>query len=191
MISEFRCKEIFLSLRYHFTTPNYDYFKFKGRLKSQPSKASTHFKKISNKFNNSDAVEEFFVMSMTDYIQSEMRIPTFIGEYLNFDLGHWKYRRQNLSRNIKNYFIDKNNLKSFIVPKDGTIKVLDDYISSAINIEIVVAVMDAYPSVVPLWERAMSGDPLRSTAIKILKKFIPFYKKYFNREKVVDEFVKM
>ncbi|QIG65750.1 helicase assembly protein [Ochrobactrum phage vB_OspM_OC] len=86
MITESRVKELFLASAIHYERENYDFFKYKGRLKTASKlKENTtewgRFKKLANRFVTEENATQFFMINHFDFFLKESKFSKYIGDF--------------------------------------------------------------------------------------------------------------
>lgn len=188
MISEFRCKEIFVAIRTHFTTEKYNYYKFGGRLKTQPKDVEFIFKKIANKYDSTLSLEEFLISAFSLHFQKTLNVPSFAGDIFQSEyfknVNVWKGYQFKLIQMLKRYIPDKEELIKIVKRGNSLPLIVEDYQFSKIPIEILISVVISYPSIIKKWP----NDPVLNEILQFANRYSTFFKKYYNVEKVVEYF---
>lgn len=142
----------YLSLKSHFTQKKYDYFKYRGKVKSSHDtfmsrKDKYQFEKISKKYDEDDIVKLF----VSNFIKGKKWIGEFIDETSIENLLEFKKRQESFSYHFKEELSDKN-LNTIFRRQKG----------------------EQYPEIVTLY---MSGDISLET-LCVLNKFVYFKDKF-------------
>ena len=145
-MSAYNVYETYLALRQHFTNPNYDYFRYSGKVRTNIESFNKRrdryfFEKLSRKKTESEVINYF----VSNFIQSSDPSKMWVGElktngdenYLN-----WKTRTQSLSYRFKqelNSLTEKVHLYEALFSENGSHpRIIKQYLGGKVSIETLV-----------------------------------------------------
>ncbi len=174
MISSERTAEIFQAMLLHYHSGSYDYFKYNGRLKTQPKNVALPFKKIAERLVTPDRVESFFASNISDMYTSHAGIQSNISLYTGRDchecLKQWELFSDNFNRNFVSYVKNKTRLKALLEPSLNNLPpIVFDTIERKIPIDIISNLLYSFKSLEDKWS---SNDPLINDLIRFSKQHI-------------------
>jgi hypothetical protein len=189
MLTPYDVYEKYLAIRMHFIEPNYDFFKYSGKVRTSKDsfnkrKDRYFFEKLSRKKNEKEVIE-FFV---SNFIESSNPSKMWVGElkergeenYIN-----WKGRIQSLSyrfnQDLKK-LTENHHLFEVLFSENGSHpKIIKQYLGGKVSIETVV-ILDGVTSFI---SKLNSDDPVLSIIINRVKKYKPFLS--YDKEKFVND----
>jgi hypothetical protein len=177
-MSAYNVYETYLALRQHFTNPNYDYFRYSGKVRTNIDSFNKRrdryfFEKLSRKKTEPEIINYF----VSNFIQSSDPSKMWVGElktngdenYLN-----WKTRTQSLSYRFKqelNILTEKIHLYEALFSETGSHPVIiKQYLGGKISIETLV-ILDDLTSFI---KKLNVDDVVISLVIHKVKKYRPF-----------------
>ena len=181
---------LYLSLKNHFGSEKYDFFKYGGKSNVREDTFETRrdkyfFMKLAKK-------QEPFEYMLANFVKRGKK--TWIGDILDSSgeetyLG-WKKRKESLTYSFKSELSKlKDELDDNLIVEDGNKPyLLRLYLLGDFSIES-LCVLNACLNFVPYWDKEISEyDPMWQETKLLIKKYTPFLT--FDREsmkKVVDE----
>lgn len=177
-MSAYNVYETYLALRQHFTNPNYDYFRYSGKVRTNIDSFNKRrdryfFEKLSRKKTESEVINYF----VSNFIQSSDPSKMWVGElktngdenYLN-----WKTRTQSLSYRFKqelNILTEKIHLYEALFSENGSHpRIIKQYLGGKVSIETLV-ILDDLTSFI---KKLNTDDVVVSLVIHKVKKYRPF-----------------
>ena len=188
-MSAYNVYETYLALRQHFTNPNYDYFRYSGKVRTNIDSFNKRrdryfFEKLSRKKTEAEVINYF----VSNFIQSSDPSKMWVGElktngdenYLN-----WKTRTQSLSYRFKqelNILTEKIHLYEALFSENGSHpRIIKQYLGGKVSIETLVILDD----LTSFMKKLNVNDVVISLVIHKVKKYRPFLsydKEIFIRE---------
>lgn len=175
----FAAYALFNSIKLHFTTKSYDYFKYNGKTSVTKdtfvkNKGKYQFYKLSRKYSL-DELKDYYV---SNFIKNNV---SWVGELLGPDgeeiYSKWQKRTQSLTyifENDMNKILDSNNPEELLRVKDGQYPLLYDMLSHEdINIESFVILNDIL-NFFPMWKKKIQDDIIWPTFCLKCEKYAPF-----------------
>jgi hypothetical protein len=177
-MSAYNVYETYLALRQHFTNPNYNYFRYSGKVRTNIESFNKRrdryfFEKLSRKKTESEIINYF----VSNFIQSSDPSKMWVGElktngdenYLN-----WKTRTQSLSYRFKqelNSLTEKAHLYEALFSETGSHPVIiKQYLGGKISIETLVILDD----LTSFMRKLNVDDVVVSLVSHKVKKYRPF-----------------
>jgi hypothetical protein len=188
-MSAYNVYETYLALRQHFTNPNYNYFRYSGKVRTNIESFNKRrdryfFEKLSRKKTESEIINYF----VSNFIQSSDPSKMWVGElktngdenYLN-----WKTRTQSLSYRFKqelNSLTEKVHLYEALFSETGSHPVIiKQYLGGKISIETLVILDD----LTSFMRKLNVDDVVVSLVSHKVKKYRPFLS--YDREIFIQE----
>ena len=177
-MSAYNVYETYLALRQHFTNPNYDYFRYSGKVRTNIDSFNKRrdryfFEKLSRKKTEAEVINYF----VSNFIQSSDPSKMWVGElktngdenYLN-----WKTRTQSLSYRFKqelNILTEKIHLYEALFSENGSHpRIIKQYLGGKVSIETLVILDD----LTSFMKKLNVNDVVISLVIHKVKKYRPF-----------------
>lgn len=177
-MSAYNVYETYLALRQHFTNPNYDYFRYSGKVKTNIDSFNKRrdryfFEKLSRKKTEPEIINYF----VSNFIQSSDPSKMWVGElktngdenYLN-----WKTRTQSLSYRFKqelNILTEKHHLYEALFSENGShSRIIKQYLGRKVSIETLVILDD----LTSFMKKLNANDVVVSLVIHKVRKYRPF-----------------
>lgn len=188
-MSAYNVYETYLALRQHFTNPNYDYFRYSGKVRTNIESFNKRrdryfFEKLSRKKTESEIINYF----VSNFIQSSDPSKMWVGElktngdenYLN-----WKTRTQSLSYRFKqelNILTEKHHLyEALFSESESHPRIIKQYLGGKISIETLVILDD----LTSFMGKLNVDDVVISLVIHKVKKYRPFLS--YDKEVFIQE----
>jgi hypothetical protein len=179
-LNEFETYCLFVSLRQHFTKETYDYFKYKGKVKTSLNSFTSRrdrfmFQKLS-KLHNAETLCDFIVANIVCG-------KTWIGDFLD-DEAEDNYKKflkinQALSyhfqNELDNIFSEYAPKHSFKVQKNSYPPILMMYMSGRVSIQTMI-VLDNFIRYTSRWNQTYHDDPIWVKHHLLFMKYAPFLK---------------
>jgi len=175
----FAAYALFNSIKLHFTTKSYDYFKYNGKTSVTKdtfvkNKGKYQFYKLSRKYSL-DELKDYYV---SNFIKNNV---SWVGELMGPDgeeiYSKWQKRTQSLTyvfENDMNKILDSNNPEELLRVKDGQYPLLYDMLSHEdITIESFVILNDIL-NFFPMWKRKIQDDIIWPTFCLKCEKYTSF-----------------
>lgn len=179
----------YLALKRHFTSDNYDYHKYNGKIKSSVEtfhkrKDRLFFEKLSRQKKDEEIVD-FFVSNFTSSTDPSS---LWIGDIIkngNDTYLEWQKRNQSLSyffeQDLKNVFEGNNFLDYLKVENSKHPKLVKEYLSGNLLLETIV-ILDQMINYRTKFDGKLS-DPVWGLVSNKIKKYSPFLKIDLNKYK--------
>jgi hypothetical protein len=188
-MSAYNVYETYLALRQHFTNPNYDYFRYSGKVRTNIESFNKRrdryfFEKLSRKKTESEIINYF----VSNFIQSSDPSKMWVGElktngdenYLN-----WKTRTQSLSYRFKqelNILTEKIHLYEALFSENGSHpRIIKQYLGGKVSIETLVILDD----LTSFMKKLNVDDVVISLVTHKVKKYRPFLS--YDKEVFIQE----
>jgi hypothetical protein len=188
-MSAYNVYETYLALRQHFTNPNYDYFRYSGKVRTNIDSFNKRrdryfFEKLSRKKTESEIINYF----VSNFIQSSDPSKMWVGElktngdenYLN-----WKTRTQSLSYRFKqelNILTEKIHLYEALFSENGSHpRIIKQYLGGKVSIETLVILDD----LTSFMKKLNVDDVVISLVTHKVKKYRPFLS--YDKEVFIQE----
>lgn len=177
----FEVYQMYLAIRSHFTQPDYDFFKFRGKTKASLAsfdkrKDSYFFKKLATKLQDKDEVLYFLV---SNFISDNKG---YIRSFTHKTYQTWKTRQESFTYKFKQdidvllnnieapYDVNFDNI--FFVERGRHPILLRKYYSQEISLETMV-VLESCLGYVNSFDNHLV-DPVWSETKNIIVKYLPF-----------------
>lgn len=188
-MSAYNVYKTYLALRQHFTNPNYDYFRYSGKVRTNIDSFNKRrdryfFEKLSRKKTQPEIINYF----VSNFIQSSDPSKMWVGElktngdenYLN-----WKTRTQSLSYRFKqelNSLTEKVHLYEALFSETSSHPVIiKQYLGGKISIETLVILDD----LTSFMKKLNVDDVVVSLVSHKVKKYRPFLS--YDKEVFIQE----
>jgi hypothetical protein len=184
MMSAFDCYKEYLALKNHFSSPNYDYFKYNGKLKANSSSFDTRKDKLFfQKLAKHPDVHNFLVANLSKNEKAWIKELAY-SEEAEKTYKDWLKRNQSLTYVIKNEIkqLDSPFDSNFIVSKDKPHpQLLRLYLGGYVSLETLCVLLDITKAK-KHWDSKMEYDPIYQEIKLKIEKYTPFVK--YEKEKV-------
>ena len=183
-MTSFEAYKLYLAIKLHFTTDNYDYFKYNAKVNSSLNSFLKRndrffFHKLATKYNNDELIYYF----VSNFASGSKK---WIGDLVrtNGELVYREWKKYNESFtynfrsdcNIINSNLDRNNISfnaMFNVSNGQHPKLLRLYLSKKLGAETMVA-FDKILSFIKNWDKEIKETIVWPDISKKLKKYKPF-----------------
>lgn len=176
----FQCYCIFTSLKLHFTSKQYDFFKYGGKTKLKQSnydirKDKFFFDKLSKRYSIKEDLIEFLVSNFL------IKDSIWVGNLLDAEADAANLKRkktiQSLSYIFKSdcekIFSDVENPNTVLTVNDGYPSLLTNWIYDEISLET-LCVLNKILGFLPMWESKITDDIVWPTYMMKIEKYSPF-----------------
>jgi hypothetical protein len=173
MISSERTAEIFRAMLLHYDTNNtYDYFKYNGRLKTQPKDVPRQFHRIAERLDTPANVENFFAANISDMYTSHAGLQSNINLYTSKDcyecVKHWETFNESFNKSFTHYVKSKTRLKFLIEPALNDLPpIVFDTIQRKIPVDIISNLLYNFKTLEDKWK---TNDPLIQDLLSFSKR---------------------
>ena len=184
MMSAFECYKEYLALKNHFSSPNYDYFRYNGKLKVNSTSFDQRKDKLFfQKLAKHPDVHNFLVANLSKNDKA------WIKELAYSDDAERVYKDW-LKRNQSLTYVVKNDLSQLDSPFDGNFivskmqshpRLLQLYLGGHVTLETVCILLDITKAK-KHWDSKMEFDPIYDEVRKKIEKYTPFIK--YDKEKM-------
>lgn len=162
-MTPFEAYTIFHSLKLHFTTDSYDYFKYGGRINVSPAlfetkKEKPFFIRLAKKYPNKEIFEDFCLANL-------LRNPKIWVDYLTTEDADYTYKMwlkniQSLIYNFKNDLDLLEDLVAQLKVKDGKFPYIFEHVSQGtIHLETIL-ILDVIQALFPSWDKKLKDDDI-------------------------------
>ena len=183
-MSAFDCYKEYLALKNHFSSPNYDYFKYNGKLKANSSSFDTRKDKLFfQKLAKHPDVHNFLVANLSRNEKAWIKELAY-SEEAEKTYKDWLKRNQSLTYVIKNEIkqLDSPFDLNFIVSKNKPHPpLLKLYLGGYVSLETLCVLLDITKAK-KHWDSKMEYDPIYQEIKLKIEKYTPFVK--YEKEKV-------
>lgn len=192
MISQFKdhhgysAYALYNSLKLHFSSDSYDYFKYHGKTNVSESsfikrRDKYSFYKLSRKYN----LEELKNYYVANFLEGDIRwVGSISGAEGQETYNKWQKRIQSLTYQFEQdiiYLFDKYEPKDLIsVVDDHYPRLLEEMMQKSIMIETVV-ILNELMGFFPMWEKKIKDDIIWPNWKMKLEKYTPFV--YYDKAK--------
>lgn len=187
-MNAYECYVLYVALKNHFKQKSYDFFKYNGKIRSNPQSFSTRGDKVFfEKLAKHENPRDFLVSNLIENEKIWIRDIAYSEEAEN-TYKNWQKRLQSLSYHIKS---DLSNLKdnfndNFIVEEYDHPHLLKLYLRKDISLETLVILTDL-TGCVKSWDKKMVDDPVWDKVRMKIMKYRPFIK--YDMEKIKETIV--
>lgn len=183
-MTAFDCYKEYLALKNHFSSPNYDYFKYNGKLKANSSSFDTRKDKLFfQKLAKHPDVHNFLVANLSKNEKAWIKELAY-SEEAEKTYKEWLKRNQSLTYVIKNEIkqLDPNFDANFIIAKGSAHpNLLKMYLGGFVSLETMCILLDITKAK-KHWDSKMEYDPVYQEIKLKIEKYTPFVK--YDKEKV-------
>ena len=192
MMSAFEAYKEYLALKNHFSKPDYDYFKYNGKIKVNPTTFNTRNDKIFfQKLAKHPDVHNFLVANLSVNDKAWIKELAY-SEQAESTYKNWLKKQQSLSYVIKNELnqLSTNFNDNFLIDKISPHPLLlRRYLGGQVSLETMCILLELSKAK-RYWDKKMEYDPIYEEVKKKIEKYTPFIK--YDKEKmkklVIDYF---
>ena len=178
-VTPFETYQTYLSIKNHFSSPRYDYFKYGGRSRSKITafnkrKDKYWFEKTSRKYPDNQIVD--FLVS--NFVTANNPSSLWIGEIINSGertYSEWSRKQQSLSYIFKEQItrlFEEYGLDDLFDCSNGHPPILKEYLGEHIDLETVVILEKVFKFRSRFHKKL--DDPVWETVSMKIKKYDPF-----------------
>ena len=175
-MSAFDVYSVYLSVKAHFTTDKYDYFRYGGKTRTSEDKFNKRndryfFEKLGSKYTKKE-IEEYFISNFL--VNSNFYI-----KYMNEDNWvEWNRRRQSMTylftQDLESILLRCDTLNDALQCKSGQHPpILKMYLGEKIMIETLI-LLNRITKFVDRYDHLMPNDIIWKNVSKNIKKYDPF-----------------
>lgn len=183
-MSAFECYKEYLAIKQHFTKPNYDYFKYNGKVKVNVDSFNGRKDKLFfQKLAKHPDVHNFLVANLSENEKLWIKDLAY-SEDAEKRYKEWLKRKQSLSYSFKN---DLNHLTTkfddnfVITSKDPHPYLLKLYLGKFVSLETVCILLDL-TGAKKHWDKKMQYDLVYDSVKIKIEKYTPFVQ--YDKEKI-------
>lgn len=177
-MSAFDCYKEYLALKNHFSSPNYDYFRYNGKLKVNSTSFDQRKDKLFfQKLAKHPDVHNFLVANLSKNDKAWIKELAY-SEDAERVYKDWLKRNQSLT------YVVKNDLSKLESPFDGNFlvsksqshpRLLQLYLGGHVTLETMCILLDITKAK-KHWDSKMEFDPIYDEVRKKIEKYTPFIK---------------
>jgi len=171
---------LFQSIKLHFTTDSYNFFRYNGKTNTTKDSFSVHkakysFYKLSRKYDITD-LRDFYV---ANFLESDIK---WIGELTGPDselvYKKWQKRNQSLTylfeQDIIRLLVEVESPNKLLTVEDGQYPILlKEMTHNDTNIET-VCILNDIMNFLPMWNKKISDDVVWPSLKRRIEKYTPF-----------------
>ena len=178
-VTPFETYQTYLSIKNHFSSPRYDYFKYGGRSRAKipafnKRKDKYWFEKTSRKYADKNIVD--FLVS--NFVTANNPSSLWIGEIINSGertYSEWSRKQQSLSYIFKEQItqlFEEYDLEELFDCSNGHPPILKEYLGEHIDLETVV-ILEKVFGFCSRFDKKLT-DPVWETVSMKIRKYAPF-----------------
>ena len=182
-MSAFECYKEYLALKNHFTKPNYDYFRYNGKLKTNSDSFNNRKDKLFfQKLAKHPDVHNFLIANLSDNEKYWIRELAYSEEAEN-RYKQWLKRQQSLTYVFKQQLgkLDSDFNQNFIVKDNEHPLLLKLFLGNDIDLETLCILLDL-TGAKNHWDSKMKYDMIYDSVKLKIEKYTPFIK--YDKEKM-------
>jgi len=182
-MSAFECYKEYLALKNHFTKPNYDYFRYNGKLKVNSDSFNNRKDKLFfQKLAKHPDVHNFLIANLSDNEKYWIRELAYSEEAEN-RYKQWLKRQQSLTYVFKQQLgkLDSDFNQNFIVKDNEHPLLLKLFLGNDIDLETLCILLDL-TGAKNHWDSKMKYDMIYDSVKLKIEKYTPFIK--YDKEKM-------
>lgn len=177
-MSAFECYKEYLALKNHFSSPNYDYFRYNGKLKVNSTSFDQRKDKLFfQKLAKHPDVHNFLVANLSKNDKAWIKELAYSDDAERV-YKDWLKRNQSLTYVVANDLsqLDSPFDDNFIVSKTQSHpRLLQLYLGGHVTLETVCILLDITKAK-KHWDSKMEFDPIYDEVRKKIEKYTPFIK---------------
>jgi len=172
---------LYSSLKLHFNSDSYDYFRYHGKVSIsidafENRKDKYHFYKLSRRFNNDEQGRDFIVANLVHDFN------VWIGHLLTNEADIEYRKRQKIIQSLTYTFTNEieslmshNNPNDLLMIQDDYPKLLTMLLHDEISLET-VCILNQLMNFVPMWDKKIADTIHYPNISRKIKKYTPFIK---------------
>lgn len=177
-MTAFDCYKEYLALKNHFSSPNYDYFRYRGKLKVNVSSFDSRKDKLFfQKLSKHPDVHNFLVANLSKNEKAWIRDLAY-SEEAEWIYKDWLKRNQSLTYNMKNdlkYLATSFNENFIVKNNDSHPYLLKMFLGNHISLETMCILLEL-SGAKKHWDKKMEYDPIYQEVKIKIEKYTPFIK---------------
>jgi len=177
MMSAFECYKEYLALKNHFTKPDYDYFKYNGKIRTNPDS----FEKRKDKFffqklAKHPDVHNFLLANFSEDEKAWIKTLAY-SDTAEKTYKNWLKRQQSLSYSFKQELnlLDDNFNNNFVCKHNEHPLLLKKYLGGEISLETFCLLLE-FTGAKKHWDSKMQYDIVYDAIRSKIEKYAPFIK---------------
>ena len=184
MMSAFECYKEYLALKNHFSSPNYDYFKYNGKLKVNAASFNSRKDKLFfQKLAKHSDVHNFLVANLSRNSKAWIKELAYSDDAEKV-YKDWLKRNQSLTYLVKNELsqLNPNFNENFTISNNSPHPyLLKMYLGGHITLET-MCILLSITKAKKHWDSKLEYDPVYQDVKLKIEKYTPFIK--YDKEKV-------
>lgn len=159
MTSPNECLQMYTALKLHFSTPDYDYIKYKGKLKNPPKFEKRKDKQFFSWLSNKPDPKGIMIANLSK--DPTMWIGAILQDKAKTIYADWKKRQESLTYIFKSELeklVDKFP-QAFIVKGGQHPQALKLYMQDEVSLDTLV-ILNAILNFLPNWDKKLANDPV-------------------------------
>ena len=183
MMSAFECYKEYLALKNHFSKPDYDYFKYNGKLRANADSFNTRKDKLFfQKLAKHPDVHNFLVANLSENEKHWIRDLAY-SENAEKTYKNWLKRQQSLSYIFKQELgkLDSDFNRNFVVKSNEHPLLLKLFLGKEISLETLCLLLE-FTGAKKHWDNKMQYDLVYDIVKTKIEKYTPFIR--CDREKL-------
>ena len=183
MMSAFECYKEYLALKNHFSKPDYDYFKYNGKLRANADSFNTRKDKLFfQKLAKHPDVHNFLVANLSENEKHWIRDLAY-SENAEKTYKNWLKRQQSLSYIFKQELgkLDSDFNRNFVVKSNEHPLLLKLFLAKEISLETLCLLLE-FTGAKKHWDNKMQYDLVYDIVKTKIEKYTPFIR--CDREKL-------
>lgn len=183
-MSAFECYKEYLALKNHFSSPNYDYFKYNGKLKVNAASFNSRKDKLFfQKLAKHSDVHNFLVANLSRNSKAWIKELAYSDDAEKV-YKDWLKRNQSLTYIFKDELnrLSSNFNDNFLIDKVSPHPLLfRRYLGGHVSLETLCILLEL-SNAKKYWDKKMEYDPVYQETKKKVEKYTPFLK--YDKDKI-------
>ena len=174
-MSAFECYKEYLALKNHFSKPDYDYFKYNGKIKANPNSFNTRKDKLFfQKLAKHPDVHNFLIANLSENEKHWIRELAY-SEDAEKTYKQWLKRQQSLTYIFKQELgkLDSDFNRNFLVKNNEHPLLLKLFLAKEISLETLCLLLE-FTGAKKHWDSKMQYDLVYDTIKTKIEKYNPF-----------------
>lgn len=177
MMSAFECFKEYVALKNHFSKPTYDYFKYNGKVKLNPSSFDTRKDKLFfQKLAKHPDVQNFLIANLSENERAWIKDLAY-SEDAEKVYKTWLKRQQSLSYVFKQELgkLDSDFNRNFLCKSNEHPMLLKKFLGKEISLETMCLLLE-FAGAKKHWDAKMQYDLVYDSVKTKIEKYSPFIK---------------
>ena len=177
MMSAFECFKEYVALKNHFSKPTYDYFKYNGKVKLNPSSFDTRKDKLFfQKLAKHPDVQNFLIANLSENERAWIKDLAY-SEDAEKVYKTWLKRQQSLSYVFKQELgkLDSDFNRNFLCKSNEHPMLLKKFLGKEISLETMCLLLE-FAGAKKYWDAKMQYDLVYDSVKTKIEKYSPFIK---------------